>query len=407
MSPATQLESLAIGESRSVPAPSDQPVTAGPWTFTIHEYVTDTVASELVANVAWYNDPIRDGMQFVAVRLTATNNGPRAVAIQNGDFGVTGDRGLMYRFVDVQPPDPALHGSVNAGESLEGWIVAASEAGEGNLCLVFDSLTLGGNWADSVIALDSGAAIADASEPLQTPNESGVSISAPAAVGETIATDDWVVTIHQVIEGQAVYNLFPAADYRTTALGDTDQAGLPFWIGLEVTVSNNRAGGSLSHFPATAFVPVDAADDPFIEALLLTPPSPSVIGGYYPGGTRSGWMLIAMPVGYGLDIVRFSPSDISGEPRWFTLSGVAGTTSTPSEPKTFAVGDIVEINQDQVNLRAEASTSAEIVTVLTRGERLVISGDSTEADGYTWYPVEVEESGETGFVASSLLDLVA
>ena len=60
-----------------------------------------------------------------------------------------------------------------------------------------------------------------------------------------------------------------------------------------------------------------------------------------------------------------------------------------------------------MNLRAEASTSAEIVTVLTRGERLVISGDSTEADGYTWYPVEVEESGETGFVASSLLDLVA
>ncbi|MEZ4623619.1 MAG: hypothetical protein R2843_02160 [Thermomicrobiales bacterium] len=53
-------------------------------------------------------------------------------------------------------------------------------------------------------------------------------------------------------------NLFPAEDYRTTALGDTDQAGLPFWIGLEVTVSNNRSGGSLSHFPATAFVPVDA-----------------------------------------------------------------------------------------------------------------------------------------------------
>ncbi|MEZ4623618.1 MAG: hypothetical protein R2843_02155 [Thermomicrobiales bacterium] len=37
-------------ESRSgSPAPSDQPAAAGPWTFTIHGYVTGADASELVA----------------------------------------------------------------------------------------------------------------------------------------------------------------------------------------------------------------------------------------------------------------------------------------------------------------------------------------------------------------------
>ena len=392
-----------VGEGRGNPAPSDQPVTAGPWTFTLHEYVTGGAASELVANAVWSNAPIRDGMQFVAIRLTAVNNSSRALTIQNGDFGVTGDTHLLYRFVDVQPPDPMLHGSVGAGESLEGWIVAASEAGEGNLCLIYESVTIDGTWAEVVIALDTGAQIADAGEPLRAANDAGASISAPAAIGEAVATEDWAVTINQVIEGQAVYNLFPAEDYRTTALGDTDQAGLPFWIGLEVTISDNRTGGRASHFPATAFIPVDASDEPFVEALLLTPPNPTVVGGYYPGGTRNGWMLIAMPVGYGLDIVRFRPSDIAGETRYFTLSGATG--AAPAEPKTFETGDIVEISEDQVNLRAEASTEAEIVAVLKRGDRLVITGESREGDGFTWYPVEVEEGGETGFIASHLLDL--
>ena len=398
------LTSRPVGESRSDPAPSDQPVTAGPWSFTIHEYATGGAASELVANAVWSNATIRDGMQFVAVRLTAANNSSRAETIQNGDFGITGDRKLLYRFVDVQPPDPILHGTVQPGESLEGWIVAASEAGEGNLCLVYDSLTIGGNWADVVIALDAGARIADAGERLRSPNQAGGSITNPAAIGETMATDDWVVTVHRVIEGQAVYNLFPASDYRTTALGDTYQQGLPYWIGLEVTISDNRTGGDVNHFPATAFTPVGSSDDPFLEALLLTPPNPTVVGGYYPGGSREGWMLISMPVGYSLDLVRFRPSDLSGETRYITLTGAAG--STPPEPKTFAIGDIVEINQDQVNLRTGTSTKDEIVTTLELADPHEITGESQDGSGFTWYPVQVEETDDNGFVASHLIELV-
>lgn len=402
--PETGYGSSAIGQSPAEPASSDQPVTAGPWSFAIHEYLTGGAAAELVANAVWSNAGIRDGMQFVAVRLTATNNGSRPFTIQNGDFGITGDRRLVYRFVDVQPPEPVLHGTVGPGEALEGWIVAASEAGEGNLCLVFDSLTLTGNWADVVIALDAGAQVADVTERVREPNEAGRSIGSPAGVGETVATDDWVVTILEVAEGQAVYNLFPAEDYRTTALGDTDQAGLPFWVGLRVSISNNRTGGGIGHFPANAFVPVDGADDRFLEALILTPPNPTAVGGYYPSGTREGWMLIAMPPGFSLDLVRFRPSDLSGESRWFTLTGVAGTG--PAEPKSFAIGDLVSINQDQVNLRKGPSTSADIVTILRQGDRLVVTGEGEEADSFTWYPVQVEDSDDAGFVASHLIDLV-
>jgi SH3-like domain-containing protein len=115
-------------------------------------------------------------------------------------------------------------------------------------------------------------------------------------------------------------------------------------------------------------------------------------------------MLIAMPPGFSLDLVRFRPSDISRASRWFTLTGVAGTG--PAEPKDFALGDLVSINQDQVNLRKGPSTSADIVTILKRGDRLVITGEGEQGDGFTWFPVQVDGADDTGYVASHLIDLV-
>jgi hypothetical protein len=34
---------------------------------------------------------------------------------------------------------------------------------------------------------------------------------------------------------------------------------------------------------------------------------------------------------------------------------------------------------------------------------LTITGDAVEADDYTWYPVEVSETGESGYVVADFL----
>lgn len=393
---------VAIGESRAEPAPAGQPVTAGPWSLTINEVLTGDDAAAAVANASSFNAAPAGGMQYVAVRLTAANTGDQAYAIAGEDFAVTGDSLLVHRFADVVPPDPALNGLVQPGESLEGWIVMPAVAGEGNLLLLYDSITLTGDWADVVIALAEGAAIPDQADRAAEANDAGSGVDAPAAIGESVVTDDWAVTISQVIEGQAVYNLFPAEDYRTTALGDTDQAGLPYWIGLEVTITNNRTGGGAAFLPATAIVPVDTRGNPITDALMLTPPEPDLVGGYYPGGSRSGWILIAMPVGTALDLVRFLPYDTESDARFITLSGVAGTPAR--EEVTLAPGDTAVIIEDQVNMREEPSTGSDIVVVLTRGTELEVTGEAVEADGYTWYPVRNAETGDKGFVVGQFLD---
>lgn len=85
----------------------------------------------------------------------------------------------------------------------------------------------------------------------------------------------------------------------------------------------------------------------------------------------------------------------------------AATPEATPAPVDFAVGDIVEVADDPqslpLNFREEATTGSEIIDELDPGTRLEITGEAIEADGYTWYPVEVVESGETGFVVAEYL----
>ncbi len=394
----------AVGESRAEPAPAGQPVTAGPWTLTIAEMLTGEDAAGAVANASGFNPAPASGMQYIAVHLTATNNDDKAHTIAGEDFAVTGDSLLVHRFADATPPDPALSGVVESGASLDGWIVLPAVADEGNLLLIYDSVTLTGSWADVVVALSEGAAIAGPGERAAEPNDAGKQIDGPAALGDAVATDDWSITVSQVIEGQDVYNLFPVEDYRTTALGDTDQAGLPYWIGLEVTVTNNQTGDAPAFLPATALLPIDTQGNVIGDALLLTPPEPDLIGGYYPGGSRTGWVLIAMPVGTALELVRFQPYATDQDPRFITLHGVAGAPDRGEV--TFAPGDIVAVTDDRVNLREEPTTESDVVTELDAGTRLEITGEAIEAGGYTWYPVRNPETDDEGFIVVDYIEPV-
>lgn len=57
---------------------------------------------------------------------------------------------------------------------------------------------------------------------------------------------------------------------------------------------------------------------------------------------------------------------------------------------------------DDVNLRSEPTTAAEVVLVLAAGTTVTITGASQDADGFTWWPVELED-GTTGWVVQDFL----
>lgn len=62
------------------------------------------------------------------------------------------------------------------------------------------------------------------------------------------------------------------------------------------------------------------------------------------------------------------------------------------------------VTENGVNVRSEPSTSGSAVTAANSGDVVNITGDTVDADGYTWYPVQLED-GTEGYIVEDFLDL--
>lgn len=311
--PSRPVIAAAPGDSRTEPAPLGAEATAGPWRLRVLEVVLGPEATDLVLAAAATNEPPRAGVAYVLLNLRAENAGDRPLPLDGNDFALTGDAGLVRRFVGVQPPAPALDGTVEPGQTRDGWIVLAAPTDEGNLLLVFDSLTLPGVWADCVFALQDSAAIPDAPAPAAAPNAAGNDVTAPAAPATPVVTADWQVELLDVASGEALFTLM---DYDTQALGLDDAVNETTWVGLYLRVTNTQTGGAAAFLPPNAFALVDETGEPVPDVATLTPPRPDASGAYYPGAARDGWVAFELPVGYTAATVRFLPYATDPDPRY-------------------------------------------------------------------------------------------
>jgi hypothetical protein len=79
-------------------------------------------------------------------------------------------------------------------------------------------------------------------------------------------------------------------------------------------------------------------------------------------------------------------------------------TDEPSCNGAYEEGQSVEISSGDVRLRAEPTTSSDIVATYNEGEALiVINCTPQEGDGYVWWQVRNEATDEEGWVAEDWL----
>ncbi|MCO5220015.1 MAG: SH3 domain-containing protein [Thermomicrobiales bacterium] len=385
--------------------------TAGPWQLTLSNLVRGADAAAQIAAASDQNDAPADGIDYLLFQVDATNAGSESIWIDFDDFAVVGSSGIVRRSLELLPPEPILQGTVEPGQSISGLVPGAVEGDDAAPAILFDSRLLTGTWADAAIATAAdGAFPSSAFQPVAV-NEIGADPAAPAATNETIVTADWQIELLQAVFGQDVYEL---SDFRTQAVGDSDPSYIPLWAAVQVQVTNNRPGSAVSHLPVTAFSLSYSDGEEMLDVSRLTPPIPDISGDYLPGATRTGWAAFERPADFAGSVVRFQPYRTDADVRYLTWGdGTAPTNSqstaaqsetTPVPPgETFASGTTVTTNEADVNLRAEPSTSADIVETIALGTTLTITGDPVEADGYTWYPVEDPATGNTGFMAANFL----
>jgi hypothetical protein len=149
----------------------------------------------------------------------------------------------------------------------------------------------------------------------------------------------------------------------------------------------------------------------------MTGPEPDVSREYLPGASGEGWTSLSPGSFADTLLVRVTPFRVGGASRYIALDPDAvaaaqanaaaddtGTGTGESTPALDAApGATVVTAEDRVNLRDAPSTTGQIVRELERGTELVVTGEPTDADGYLWYPVDVVETGESGFVAGIFL----
>lgn len=388
--------------------------TAGPWKLTLSNLVRGADAAARIAEVTDQNEPPADGIDYLLFEVKATNAGQERLWIDYDDFAVFGSSGIVRRSLELLPPDPVLQAALEPGESTTGWVVGAIDSDDAAPVVLFDSRSLTGLWADRIVATVVGATFpASTAQPLP-PNDTGSSPESPATANQPIVTADWQVELLQAVFGQDVYDL---TDFRTQALGSSDPSLIPQWAAIQVQVTNNRAGSAVAHFPATAFSLAYGDGEEILDIARLTPPLPDIAGDYLPGATRVGWAAFERPVDFSGSLVRFQPYRTDTDVRWLTWGDgsapenaqepVAQAEETPTAPAdTFASGTTVTTIESDVNLRADASTSADIIEPLPEGTVLTVIGEPVDADGFTWYPVEDPATGNSGYVAANFLRAV-
>jgi quercetin dioxygenase-like cupin family protein len=80
------------------------------------------------------------------------------------------------------------------------------------------------------------------------------------------------------------------------------------------------------------------------------------------------------------------------------------STSEDEAAGRWSEGDSVYVNSTDVNLRDAPSLDSGQVTVLVYGQEMIIDGEPTEADGFTWWPVHIAESPDiAGYVADEFI----
>jgi uncharacterized protein YgiM (DUF1202 family) len=115
-------------------------------------------------------------------------------------------------------------------------------------------------------------------------------------------------------------------------------------------------------------------------------------------GTVTGYP--ASGTGDGIDWYRIKLEN--GDDGW--VAGQYIEQDTGGSNEGFAIGSVVEVATDLLNLRSTAGLSGTVLAVLVQGDRGVVISGPTSKDGYSWYRLDLDaDDVADGWVAGFYL----
>lgn len=301
-----------VGMTRNNPFPSMELIPAPHWDIQVLEMKRGEAAWADIQAANMFNDSAPEGMEYILVKVhvKSTYADSEEHAIGPCDFSVTGDQFKLYTcsMGTVVSPEPKLDAKLYSGGEAEGWVPFRIAQGEGNLLLVVDEIRDFDEGTIRYAALDAGAVInIDPGLADIAPTDLGKERANPAPRTEKIITDNWEVSIVDVVRGEPAWAMLQEANLFNSAL----PGGMEYIL-VKVHVRNISTedpplamSGGL-YFASTGSAGV-LYDTPF-----AVPPSPSLDIYLFSGGEYEAWVAVQAAVGETGMLLRFrEPFDVT------------------------------------------------------------------------------------------------
>jgi hypothetical protein len=229
-------------------------------------------------------------------------------SISASDFKVTGDRLIGYNPLDVTVPDPALDYVLQAGEQEEGWASYLVGKNEYDLILAVDEISNDSPDRLRYIALDGGASIGIPTglADIQA-TDLGTTPSMPAPLTVKVITNEWEVSVVDVIKGKTANDMVMASPYNLPP--DEGMQFIVVKVYVRYRNTEDRPAGVDNYY----FTDMDSSGTMYDFTSLISP-SPSLDVVLFPGGDYAGYVVVQAPVNAsGLNLVFQAIDDSTGE----------------------------------------------------------------------------------------------
>jgi serine/threonine protein kinase len=316
---------ITVGQRRSDPVPYKEVIALPDWEVQVLETVRGDAAWNRLYDANTFNDPAPEGMEYllVKVRARATFTGNAARQLY---FVVTGD-GLREYTRSGVPPEPKLETELVSGSVSVGWIAFPIGKHEGSLLLKMKELQ--GTNADTTrfLALEEGAALSISPDLEQIRAEPlGQTPEAPAPYGEAVTTEDWQLTIRNVVWGDAAWELVEA----TNQFSDPPAAGMQY-VAVQMHIRSISTQDEARQIYSYGFALLDN-DGIIYTAPSVVDPHPAIDVNLYPGGEHTGWFVLQAPRRIQAATLRYQPAFGNRElnTRYLVLQPELQLPATPS-----------------------------------------------------------------------------
>ena len=255
---------------------------AGDWRFEALEVIRGDEAWQRIQSANQFNNPPSAGNEYLVILVRAGYAGEGEQDIDQFDFRVTGSRGRADRVASVIDLDPWLDYTLQAGGEVEGWVAFEVGESESQLMLIYDRLRVFDD-APVFLALEPDAQVAVDRGALPATTEDGRSRAQPAAVGATVVTEIWAITVLEHVRGDDALAAVAAANQ----FNDPPPEGFEY-VSVLLRVQAVFAEAAFRAIGKFDFRVTGNALVLYDVPALVDPESPLDVE-LFPGGVAQGW----------------------------------------------------------------------------------------------------------------------